>query len=100
MTVQVTGPVPEDSGLTGPCASGTDVRCDAGPIGAPGCTSDPDAGYYQGLIPGNRTYPAGCIVNFPDPRPLKQTGECTLTAQCTCTDPSRAPGTAQWTCVR
>ena len=98
-TVQVTGPEPEDSGLSGPCSSETLVLCEAGAAGAPGCATDPDAGHSQGLIPGSRRYPAGCVVNFPDPRPLKQTGECALAAQCTCTDPSRASGT-QWTCVR
>jgi hypothetical protein len=98
-TVQVTGPVPEDGGLTGPCASQPQVYCDAAtPPGGPTCSPDPDAGYYQGLVPA-QTYAQGCIVNFPDPRPLQDTGECALTAQCTCSDPARAKG-AQWTCVR
>ena len=97
-TVQVTGPVPEDGGLTGPCASQPQVYCDAAAPSGPTCSPDPDAGYYQGLVPA-QAYAKGCIVNFPDPKPLQDTGECELTAQCTCTDPTRASGT-QWTCVR
>ncbi len=97
-TVQVTGPVPQDAGLTGPCGSGVSVQCDAGPPGSVGCTSDPDAGYYQGLIPA-QSFPLGCAVNFPDPKPIKNTGECALYAQCTCTGPG-GPSGKQWTCVR
>jgi hypothetical protein len=97
-TVQVTGPVPEDAGLTGPCGSQPQVYCDAAAPSGPTCSPDPDAGFYQGLVPA-QTYNRGCIVNFPDPRPLQDTGECALTAQCTCTDPARAAG-APWTCVR
>ena len=98
-TVEVTGPVKQDAGLSGPCATQTEVLCDAGPPNAPGCLSDPDAGYYQGKIPAGASYPLGCVVNFPDPRPLKETGECILTAQCTCVDPARSSGSS-WNCVR
>ena len=99
-TVQVTGPDKQDAGLSGPCATQPEVLCEAGaPPGGPTCSPDPDAGYYQGLVPPGVTYAQGCVVNFPDPRPLKDTGECILTAQCTCSDPTRARG-PQWTCVR
>ncbi len=96
-TVQLSGPVPQDAGLTGPCGSQPQVYCDAGAVGGPTCSPDPDAGYYQGLVPA-QTYTQGCFVNFPDPKPLKDTGECALNAQCTCTDPARASG-PQWKCV-
>jgi hypothetical protein len=98
-TVELKGPPPQhDAGLFGNCPSQPIVTCDAGPAGQdPSCGPEPDAGGYRAQIPPGG-YPHGCVVDFPDPVPLKETGECKLLAQCTCSNPL-AVGVSAWTCL-
>jgi hypothetical protein len=99
-TVELTGPPPKhDAGLYGNCPSDPIIECEAGPPGDDqACATVPEAGGYREQIPAGRSYPGGCVVDFPDPLPLKATGECKLLAQCTCTDPL-VPGASAWTCL-
>lgn len=101
-TVQVTGPlVGPDASISGPCATAPIIECEAGPPGAPGCATEPgDGGTFQSQIPTGKSYPLGCIVDFPYAQPLKETGECTLKSQCTCTSPQVTDGGSAWTCVQ
>jgi hypothetical protein len=99
-TVELKGPPPKhDAGLFGDCPKDPIIECDAGPAGDDqACGPEPDAGGWRAQIPQGKSYPGGCIVDFPDPVPLAATGECKLIAQCKCMNPLATNGTA-WTCI-
>jgi hypothetical protein len=83
LTVELKDAPKVDSGHHGACPSQPIIDCDAGAPDDDGCRPQADAGDARRAIPPG-LYPVGCRVDFPDPIPLKATGECTLKAQCEC----------------
>jgi hypothetical protein len=89
-----------DAGRHGPCPSQPSVDCDAGAPEESNCHAEPgagDAGDPRRTIPPG-SYRLGCKVSFPDPVPLKATGECVLHAQCECVGSADVAGSS-WKCV-
>ena len=66
------------------CGNQPVILCDAG-ASAPSCTVPEDSGSdFLATLPKGTTLRVGCIVQFPNPKPLIRTNECVLQEQCEC----------------